>query len=95
MTQKKQRSLLNRGDEACKILKEHIDEGDVIRIISHNDADGLSAAGMIAKAISTRNGQFHISIISRLTDNFIKKLANEKYQVFFFCYIGSTNLPDI
>lgn len=87
--------MLNRGDEACKILKEHIDKGDVIRIISHNDADGLSAAGMIGRAISARNGQFHISIISRLTDNFIKKLANEKYQVFFFCDMGSANLPDL
>lgn len=93
MTQKKQRSLLNRGDEACKILKEHLDKGDIIRIISHNDADGLSAAGMIGKAISTRNGQFHISIISRLTDNFIKKLSNERYQIFFFCDMGSANLP--
>ncbi|MDI3483789.1 MAG: single-stranded-DNA-specific exonuclease [Methanobacteriaceae archaeon] len=95
MTQKKQRSLLNRGDEACRILKEHVDNGDVIRIISHNDADGLSAAGMIGKAISNRNGQFHISIISRLTDNFMKKLTNEKYQVFLFCDMGSANLPTL
>jgi len=93
MTQKKQRSLLNRGDEACKLLKEHIEAGDVIRIISHNDADGLSAAGMVSKAISTLNGQFHVSIISRLTDDFMKKLANEKYRVFIFCDMGSANLP--
>jgi len=95
MTQKKQRSLLNKGDEACRILKEHVDNGDIIRIISHNDADGLSAAGMIGKAISARNGQFHISIISRLTNNFMKKLTNEKYKVFLFCDMGSANLPTL
>ena len=73
MTHRKQPSSSNklpetitvRGGEASRVLEEHVNEGNIIRVISHNDADGLSAAGVVAKAISSKNGQFHISILSR------------------------------
>jgi len=84
MTQTKQPSLLNRGDEACQILKNHLEKENIVRIISHNDADGISAAGVVANAISQENGQFHISIVPRLKDSFIQKLVRERYQLFFF-----------
>ncbi|MCK9151135.1 single-stranded-DNA-specific exonuclease RecJ [Methanobacterium alcaliphilum] len=95
MTHKKQHSLLNRADEACQVLKEHLKRGDIVRIISHNDADGLSAAGVIANAISQEEGQFHISIVPRLRDDFIRKLAQERYKLFFFCDMGSAYLEAI
>ena len=47
----KQHSLLNRASEATNMLKEHIENNDVIRLISHNDADGISAAAVIANAL--------------------------------------------
>ena len=103
MTHRKQPSSSNklpetikvRGGEASRVLEEHINEGNIIRVISHNDADGLSAAGVVARAISSKNGQFHISILSRLKREFIKKLAGEKYSLFFFCDMGSAHLEDI
>jgi RecJ-like exonuclease len=95
MTQTKQPSLLNRGDEACQILKNHLEKENIVRIISHNDADGISAAGVVANAISQENGQFHISIVPRLKDSFIQKLVRERYQLFFFCDMGSAYLDSI
>lgn len=92
MTQKKLQSLLNKADEGFKILKEHLDNENIVRIISHNDSDGLSSAGLVARAISENDGQFHVSIISRLHEEFIKKLAREKYKVFFFCDMGSSEI---
>lgn len=88
-------SILKRGAEASKVLEEHLERGNIIRIISHNDADGLSAAGVVARAISSMNGQFHISILSRLKKEFIKKLSGEKYSLFFFCDMGSAYLEEI
>ena len=88
-------SILKRGSEASKLLEEHLEKGSIIRVISHNDADGLSAAGVVARAISSRNGQFHISILSRLKKEFIKKLGREKYSLFFFCDMGSAYLEEI
>ncbi len=52
--QKKQHSLLNRASEASNVLKKHIENNNVIRIISHNDADGISAAAVLANALKRR-----------------------------------------
>ena len=95
MTLKKQHSLLNRGKKASDMLKKHITQGNIVRIISHNDADGISAAAVVANAIKEENGQFHVSIVPRLKAEFIKKLANESYNLFVFCDMGSACLKYI
>ncbi len=95
MTHKKQHSLLNRADEAGQVLKKHLEEENIVRIISHNDADGLSAAGVVASTITQEKGQFHVTIVPRLREHFLKKLLKERYKLFFFCDMGSAYLEDI
>lgn len=95
MIQSKQHSLLNRAGEACDMLKKHIKKGDVIRLISHNDADGLSAAGVIANAIKEEGGQFHVTIVPRLKSDVIKEVASEKYELYVFSDMGSACLKQL
>ncbi|MGC9517691.1 MAG: DHHA1 domain-containing protein [Methanomicrobiales archaeon] len=95
MNQKKQRYLLNEAEKAGNLLKEHVDQDDVVRIISHNDSDGLSSAGIICNAITKLNGKFHVTIVPRLREGFIKKLYKEKYNLFFFCDMGSAALDSL
>jgi single-stranded-DNA-specific exonuclease len=89
MNPKKQHYLLNRAEEASKLLKEHLDKDHVVRVISHNDADGISAAGVICNTISQEGGKFHVTMAPRLKDDVIDRLAREKYKLFFFCDMGS------
>ncbi|MGZ7135438.1 MAG: DHHA1 domain-containing protein [Methanobacterium sp.] len=89
MTQEAQHSLLNRADQACSLIKEHIDKENIVRVISHNDSDGLSAAGVMCNAISKEGGKFHVTIIPRLKEEFITKLKSERYKIFVFCDMGS------
>ncbi len=89
MTQEAQHSLLNRAEEACSLIKEHIKKDHIVRIISHNDSDGLSAAGVMCNAISKQGGKFHVTIVPRLKEEFIKKLRQERYKLFVFCDMGS------
>ncbi|HEY0196410.1 MAG TPA: DHH family phosphoesterase, partial [Methanobacterium sp.] len=89
MNQNKQHYLLNRAEEAHKLLKEHLDQDHVVRIISHNDADGISAAGVICNAISREKGKFHVTIVPRLKAEILDKISHEKYKLFFFCDMGS------
>ena len=95
MNQKKQHYLLNKAEEAGNLLKSHIEQDHIVRIISHNDSDGLSSAGIICNAISKLNGKFHVTIVPRLREGFIKKLAQEKYKLFFFCDMGSAALEPL
>ena len=87
--QKKQHSLLNRAEEATNVLREHIEKDSVIRIISHNDADGISSAAVIANALAEENVQFHTSCIPRLKEDIVNQLRHEKYDLFIFSDMGS------
>ncbi|MCL2686967.1 MAG: DHH family phosphoesterase [Methanobrevibacter sp.] len=84
--------MLNRANEGCDVIANHIKQDNVIRIISHNDADGLSAAGVLANAIKEEGGQFHTTILTRLKPENIKQLSLEKYKLFIFSDMGSACL---
>jgi single-stranded-DNA-specific exonuclease len=90
-----QHSLLNRAEEACKLLKKHLDQDHVVRIISHNDADGISAAGIVCNAITKEKGKFHVTIVPRLKEEILNKISREKYKLFFFCDMGSAWIDKI
>jgi single-stranded-DNA-specific exonuclease len=95
MIQKQQHSLLNKAEEACNLLRRHLEQDHVVRIISHNDADGISAAGVMCNAIAKENGKFHVTIVPRLKDEVLSKFLKEKYKLFVFCDMGSANLKGI
>ena len=81
--------MLNRAGEATSVLREHIEKDSVIRIISHNDADGISSAAVIANALAEENVQFHTSCIPRLKEDIVNQLRHEKYDLFIFSDMGS------
>ncbi|HPX77770.1 MAG TPA: DHH family phosphoesterase [Methanobacterium sp.] len=84
-----QHHLITRANEANKLLKEHLEQDHVVRVISHNDADGISAAGVICNAITCEKGKFHVTIVPRLKEEVLDKIFQEKYEIFFFCDMGS------
>lgn len=84
-----QHHLLNRAEEANSLLKSHLDQDHVVRIISHNDADGICSAGVICNAIAREKGKFHVTIVPRLKSEVLDKISHEKYKIFFFCDMGS------
>lgn len=86
--------MLNRASEATDMLKEHIENDAVVRIISHNDADGISAAAVIANALTEENVQFHTTIIPRLKQEDVNSLRSEKYDLFIFSDMGSPFIED-
>ncbi len=95
MIQKQQHSLLNKAEEACDLLRKHIESDHVVRIISHNDADGISAAGVMCNAITRQEGKFHVTIVPRLKNDVLAKILKEKYKLFIFCDMGSASLTPI
>jgi single-stranded-DNA-specific exonuclease len=95
MSPKKQHYLLNRAEEATKLLKENLKRDHVVRVLSHNDSDGISAAGVICNAISQEGGKFHVTLVPRLKDQVIDRLSQEKYKLYYFCDMGSAYIERI
>ena len=60
-----------------------------IRVISHLDADGLSSAAIISKALRRRGNDFSLSIVRQLDEDVIKELSLENYNYFLFADLGS------
>ena len=77
------------------MLKEHIENNDVIRLISHNDADGISAAAVIANALKEEGAQFHTTIVPRLKDDVVNQLRHEQYNLFIFSDMGSAYIREL
>ena len=57
---------------AAEKIREIAVQDDFIRIVSHHDADGISAAAIITKALSRLNATFRGRIEKQLDDKLIK-----------------------
>lgn len=77
-------------EEFKKIAKK-----EAIRIISHLDADGISAASLMVKCLNNDNRKYSISIIQQIKKDILESLAREPYKCYVFTDIGSGSITEI
>jgi len=65
-----------------------------VRVIGHVDADGISAASIIAIAIARAGYNFHVSI-KRTEANLIDEIEKEENELIIFVDIGSSYLEEM
>jgi RecJ-like exonuclease len=66
-----------------------------VRVVSHYDADGLSAAGIICSALYYQGFDFHASLMRNPFDKGIQRLAEEKTELIIFSDMGSGQIKSI
>jgi len=82
--------------EALKKEAEKFKQANsTIHVISHLDADGLSAAAIMTKALKRLNKNFALTIVKQLSPSTLAQFKNESYETFLFVDLGSGNLQDI
>ncbi len=91
---KNERLFLEKAKEAAKFFKG-IDKHKTVRVVSHLDADGISAAAILIKMLNRTNRRYSISIVQQLNEEKIKSLKKERYGVFVFTDIGSGQIRHI
>lgn len=84
---------MNDGNESLvEALSKHVAdaiiEHDVVRLISHNDADGLSAAGIMCNALFRKGILFHATIVSQFDQSSIE-LVQKSNEPVILCDMGS------
>ncbi|MEK6983111.1 MAG: DHH family phosphoesterase [Nanoarchaeota archaeon] len=87
-----------RFNESLKSAAEEfkgIDKKEVIRVISHLDADGVSACSLLIKLLNNENRKYSISIVQQLNKGVISQIASESYNCFIFADIGSSVISEI
>ena len=87
---------LNISD-ATRLILDH----EAARVISHHDADGITAAGIVCHALVRLGKRFHATIISQLDHGLAKRLNEERGDgnvadgvLTIFCDMGSGH-PDV
>ena len=86
------RKLSPHIEAASQILLDFIDKKEVIRCVSHHDADGVAAAAIMAQTLMRLDAKFHLSCIKGLTSKALKNLNEEPYKLIIFLDMGSGNL---
>ncbi|MDI3540416.1 MAG: single-stranded-DNA-specific exonuclease [Methanolobus sp.] len=81
------KKLKDMARQAAAVIEDH----DHVRVISHNDADGLTSASIICQALLRKGIRFHTTIVPRLDSSVADMViasAGEKDLV-LFCDMGS------
>ncbi|PIZ50345.1 hypothetical protein COY28_05525, partial [Candidatus Woesearchaeota archaeon CG_4_10_14_0_2_um_filter_57_5] len=68
---------------------------ETLRLVSHHDADGISAAAIMVSALLRDNRRYALTIVPQLRRELIEQFAKEQHQVFVFCDLGSGQIEDI
>lgn len=67
-------------------------ECDAVRLISHNDADGLSAAGIMCNALYRRQILFHATIVSQFDASTVELVGKTSQDAVILCDMGSSQV---
>jgi len=78
--------------EAAKLILRHVGDGDSIRVVSHLDADGLTSASIIGRALHRRGAEFRIRNVKQIDTPLLEELGNEAATPIVFSDLGSGNL---
>jgi len=75
----------SRVKAGVKLLRKH----SYVRVVSHYDADGIAAAGVMVSALKRSETEFLATISKSLDRKMIDRLASEKNECILFLDMGS------
>ncbi|MDM7935517.1 MAG: DHH family phosphoesterase [Methanothrix sp.] len=81
---------MKRLEKAAEAIAKSILHCDHMRVISHNDADGITSAGLICNALLRAGIPFQATLLNRLDDGVVSGLEGPV----IFCDMGSGK-PDL
>ena len=82
-------SFLDSASQAAETMLETVKENGVVYVFSHLDSDGLSAAGIIGRALFRLDAKFRIRITQWIDEKIIEEILSEKPQLIVFTDLGS------
>jgi RecJ-like exonuclease len=82
-------AFLERAKEASEVVRKHLEAGSTFTAVSHNDADGLSAAGVTGAVLARAKASFKLRIVEELREDVIDEISLGSPDVVIFTDIGS------
>ena len=82
-------AFLASTEQAAKVIREVAAKDGFIHVFSHLDADGISAAGVIGKALSRLDAQFRIRITQWVDEKIIGEIVADRPDLVIMTDFGS------
>jgi single-stranded-DNA-specific exonuclease len=74
---------------AVELFLKHVEMGSRIRIVTHNDADGLASGGILSVVAHRKGAAFRTSSEKKLDEKLVQSLAEENPSLIVFSDFGS------
>jgi len=84
---------LKRAEEAADLIRRTVEDGVFVHVVSHLDADGLAAAGIIGVALARRDATFRVRIERWLDEKILQSIVADEPGLIVLCDFGSGDLP--
>ena len=81
--------LAKSASEAADLILDHVGRGDVIHVSSHVDADGISAGGIMGKALLRAGAKFRLRLERWMDEKVADRMAKENAALTVFTDMGS------
>lgn len=73
---------------ALEVLNDHIESGNIVRIITHSDADGIAAGGILCRMVSRLGAGFKTTCEKKVDVKVLQEVAAEKPSIVIFSDLG-------
>src|SRR4030042_868111 len=96
------REFLSSFKPAVDVFNSNVEQGAVIRILTHNDADGVASGGIMSNVAKRVGAPFKTTVEKRLDEQILRGVAEEKPSLVVLTDFGSgylelvgKTLPDV
>lgn len=86
--------IVNACQKAAQVLLS-FPAGTRIRVVSHYDADGIAAAGVLCRMLCRAGFNFHTTLMRNPFTKGFERLKNERNELLIFADMGSGQLEEI
>jgi len=83
------KAFIASATKAAQIIRETTEKDNFIHVFSHLDADGISAAGIIGKALFRLDARFRIRITQWVDEKIISEIIADKPELVILTDFGS------
>ncbi len=88
-------TLPEEFSQSFKHALKVLDAADSLRVISHYDADGLTAAAIMVRALLRAKKQFHLTLSKGLEPDAVERIAREENEAVLFMDMGSGQIDGL
>ncbi len=89
ITEEQFKAFTESVNQAAKLIREKVEKGSFIHVVSHLDADGIAAAGVIGKALLRLDANFRIRIQQWVDEKIVGELISDKPDLAVLSDMGS------